>query len=272
MTHFRYVKVCNNLVTDEIDDQRIQSDYKCTIGLQNPEGKNSTFGLASAWWNRATRRPTPMTTWPPRPRAPSTQRTWTSTHEVNARVIPCAHSPVVRFWSSWSAHHIVSQVVRISHVIHACSERYSSTLSSKFHPTFSFSHSLSISYISSCTSSTTLRVVLTLRTSPKRRWTLLTNPTSPSLWAQELRLHGDLCRVPHKVRDSATILRATVLRGCGLRWHRARGDAFMTRTEYTSITPSEKACLSVSRRRPCGENRETCCGKWSGAKRWKRTD
>ena len=45
-------------------------------------------------------------------------------------------------------------------------------------------------------------------------------------------------------------------------------------------TPSEKACLLVSRRRQCpikgetrcGENRETCCGKWSGAKRWKRTD
>ena len=72
----------------------IQSDYKCTVGLQNPEGKNSTLGIAYAWWNRATRRTTPMTTWPPRPRAPSTQRIWTSTR------------PVVRFWSSWSAHHI----------------------------------------------------------------------------------------------------------------------------------------------------------------------
>ena len=49
MTRFRDVKVCNNLVTDEIDDHRIQSDYKCTIGLQNPEGKNSTLGIAYAW-------------------------------------------------------------------------------------------------------------------------------------------------------------------------------------------------------------------------------
>ena len=49
MTRFRDAKVCNNLVTDEIDDHRIQSDYKCTIGLQNPEGKNSTLGIASAW-------------------------------------------------------------------------------------------------------------------------------------------------------------------------------------------------------------------------------
>ena len=49
MTRFRDVKVCNNLVTDEIDDHRIQSDYKCTIGLQYPEGKNSTLGIAYAW-------------------------------------------------------------------------------------------------------------------------------------------------------------------------------------------------------------------------------
>ena len=82
MTRFRDAKVCNNLVTEEIDDHRIQSDYKCIIGQQNPEGKNSTLGIASAWWNRATRRTTPMTTWPPRPRALSAQRTWTSTREL----------------------------------------------------------------------------------------------------------------------------------------------------------------------------------------------
>ena len=49
MTRFRDVKVCKNLVTDEIDDHRIQSNYKCTIGLQYPEGKNSTLGIAYAW-------------------------------------------------------------------------------------------------------------------------------------------------------------------------------------------------------------------------------
>ena len=49
MTRFRDAKVCNNLATDEIDDNRMQSDYKCISGLQNPEGKNSTFGIASAW-------------------------------------------------------------------------------------------------------------------------------------------------------------------------------------------------------------------------------
>ena len=49
MTRFRDAKVCKNLVTDEIDDHRIQSDYKCAIGLQYPEGKNSTLGIAYAW-------------------------------------------------------------------------------------------------------------------------------------------------------------------------------------------------------------------------------
>ena len=49
MTRFRDIKLCNNLVTDEIDDHSIQSDYKCTIGLQYPEGKNSTLGIAYAW-------------------------------------------------------------------------------------------------------------------------------------------------------------------------------------------------------------------------------
>ena len=49
MTRFRDATVCSNLATDEIDDHRIQSDYKCKSELQNPEGKNSTLGIASAW-------------------------------------------------------------------------------------------------------------------------------------------------------------------------------------------------------------------------------
>ena len=49
MTRFRDAKVCNNLSTDEIDGHRIQSGYKCSSGQQNPEGKNSTLDIASAW-------------------------------------------------------------------------------------------------------------------------------------------------------------------------------------------------------------------------------
>ena len=65
--------------------------------------------------------------------------------------------------------------------MHAVSVTLRSTLSSAFHPTSSSFHSLSISCISSCTSSTTMRAVGTLRNPPKRRWTQLTNPTSTQI-------------------------------------------------------------------------------------------
>ena len=172
---------------------------------------------------------------------------------IDARVIPCARSPVVRFWSSWFAHHIVAQVwvVRVSHVIHACSERYSSTLSSPFHPTSSSSHSLSISCSSSRTSSTTLRAVVTLRTSPRRRWTLLTNPASPQVLSPRTATSWRLMSSPGPSHSSPS-------NGSSRMWitvtPRSR-RCFIMHTEYISITPSEKACLSVSRRRPCPNER-----------------
>ena len=49
MTRFRDATVCSKWLQARIDDHSMQSDYKCTIGLQNPEGKNSTLGIASAW-------------------------------------------------------------------------------------------------------------------------------------------------------------------------------------------------------------------------------
>ena len=177
MTRFRDAKVCNNLVTDEIDDHRIQSDYKCTIGPQNPKGKelNTSYCVCVVKPSDKTHDTNDKVT-------AKTQSIFHTAHMnfntwIDARVIPCAHSPVVRFWSSWFAHHIVAQVVRVSHVFHACSERYSSTLSSPFHPTSSSSHSLSTSCSLSCISSTTLRAAVTLRTSPNKDkqnflWTL----------------------------------------------------------------------------------------------------
>ena len=70
--------------------------------------------------------------------------------------------------------HRMAQGCCACHVIHAGDERISSTLSPPFPSTSSSSHSSSIF----CTSSTTLRAVATLRTSPESRWTLLTMPTS----------------------------------------------------------------------------------------------
>ena len=49
MTRFRDAKVCNNRLQIRIDDHRIQSDYKYKRELQNPEGKKSVLGIASAW-------------------------------------------------------------------------------------------------------------------------------------------------------------------------------------------------------------------------------
>ena len=63
--------------------------------------------------------------------------------------------------------------------------------------------------------------------------------------AQRLRLHGDFRRVLHRVPDQPTVLQARVLRGRGVRWHHVRGDD----------SRSEKACLSVSHRRPCPSER-----------------
>ena len=173
-----------------IDDHRIQSDYKYKSELQNPEGKKSVLGMASAWWNRARHqwqrdhqgycvcvvepRTTPMTTWPPRPRTPSTQRTWTLTREC-AALLFVSQVLVVMIHT---LHHLAQVcLVRACHV-HTWSERISSTLSPPFPSTSSSSHSSFISCTSSCTSSTTLRAVASLCTPPKRVWTLLTTPTS----------------------------------------------------------------------------------------------
>ena len=49
MTRFRDAKVSNNWLQIRIDDHRIQSDYKYKSELQNPEGKKSVLGIASAW-------------------------------------------------------------------------------------------------------------------------------------------------------------------------------------------------------------------------------
>ena len=51
MTRVRDAKVCNKWLQIRIDDHRIQSDYKYKSELQNPEGKKSVLGIASAWWN-----------------------------------------------------------------------------------------------------------------------------------------------------------------------------------------------------------------------------
>ena len=90
---FARCKVCNNLAADEIDEHRIQSDYKkCNI-----QRENCTFDIAYACWKPTT----PVRMWQPRRRAPSTQSTWTAQFPV------CSVSLVLVVMT---AHNIVAQV------------------------------------------------------------------------------------------------------------------------------------------------------------------
>ena len=159
---FSRCEICKNLVTDENDDHRIQSDYNMNCNTQ----KERTLHLVL------------------RMRGEDARHQWQRDHQDPEHLPHKAHEHwhvkwmCARFSSlfcsvfviltPWFAHHIVAQVVRVSHVIHACSERHSSTLSSPFHPTAASSHSPSISRSPCCTSSTTLRAVVTLRTPPKK--------------------------------------------------------------------------------------------------------
>ena len=88
--------------------------------------------IAYAWWNRAIRRMTPMTTWPPRPRAPSTTwRTWISTREWYTRDVQfSSHVLVVMICTPHRDSSFTG--ARISWSSHE--ERISSILSSPFHP------------------------------------------------------------------------------------------------------------------------------------------
>ena len=129
--------------------------WKCTrIWLQSEltmtrQSRTTTsrrkLGITYAWWNRTMRRPTPMTTWKPRP----TQSTWNAALDKWMCTV---------FASSYSliAHHIAwLKLSCLSHLIHAWSERHSSTLSSPFHPTSYFLYSPSISSNSCCPSTST---------------------------------------------------------------------------------------------------------------------
>ena len=148
----------------------MQSYYKNKSELQNPEGKNFTVGIVSAWWNR-------------------TRHQWQCAHQdpEHLQHSGCEHWHVsaqfscflVRFVSSWFAH-CTAWLKGVAHVISSMHEVCGSlsTLSPTFSSTYSSSHSSFISCISSCISSTTLRDVVSLCTPPNKVWTLLNTLTS----------------------------------------------------------------------------------------------
>ena len=272
ITRFHDAKVCNNWPQMRIDDHRIQSDYKYKSELQNPEGKTSVLGIASAWWNRA------LHQWQRDHQDPEHFQHSAHEHWHVSAQFSCL---LDRFVSSWFTH-CTAWLKGVAHVISSmhgvCGSL--STLSPPFLSTSSSSHSSFISCSSSCTSSTSLRAVASLCTPPERVWTLLTTSTSSQVMSSTPTTPRRLTSSPSQSPWPPPVLQARVPRGRWVRWHHTRGYA-------SRSTPS--TCLSLPARRlvcrsvvvvhvrangetRCGENRETCCGKWSGAKCWTRTD
>ena len=236
------MQVCNNWLQIRINFNRIESDHKCKSELQNPERKKSVHGITSVWWNRA-------------------RHQWQRDHQDQEHLQHSAHE----HWHVSAQFSFVSQVLvvmihtlhRIAqgccacHLIHACDKRFSSTLSPPFPSTSSSSHS---SFIS-CTSSTTLRAAATLCTPPERVGTLLTTPTSSQVMSPTPTTSRRLTSSP---AQSPWPLHSSPRKGSSRTWNTMTLHSricFAKHTEYMSITPSEKACLSVSRRRPCPSER-----------------
>ena len=240
MTHFRNAKVCNKWIQERIDDHRKQSDYNYKSELQKSRRKE-----IYTWYYICVVTPhDTLTTWAPWPRTPSTQRSWTLTCECavsHVRVVIDSHYTA---WLKGVAHVISSTYVM------SVSPRPWSPLSF----TSSSSHSSFISCTSSRTSSTTLRAVATLRTPPKRVWTLLTTPTSSQVMSPTPTTSRRLTSSPTRVLDPPTVPEQGFLEDVEYVTPHLR-ICFTKHTEYMSITPSEKACLSVSRRRQCPSER-----------------
>ena len=141
-----------------IDDHRIQSDYKCKSGLQNPEGKKSVLGIASAWWIRARHQ------WQRDHQDPEHLQHSEHEHWHVSAQFSCL---LVSFVSSWFTLHRMAQWCCACHLIHAWSVRFSFDLGSSILFYFLiFPLSSFISCTSSCTASTTLRAVASLCTPP----------------------------------------------------------------------------------------------------------
>ena len=189
-----------------------------------------------------------------------TQSTFYTAH-MNVDVwSECARSSLVclvPFSSHSIAHHIVWQkFVSFVRVISWSShdERISSTLSLPFFSTSSSSHTSLNSCISSCTSTTTMRAVATLRSLFGRRWTLLTTLSPSQVVSPTLTTSRRFLLSPTQSPWPTHSSPSKGLRTWSTLTPHSR-ICFITHTVYMSVTPSETACLSVSRRPPCPSER-----------------
>ena len=108
---------------------------------------------------------------------------------------------------------------------------------------------------------------ITCATSP-RRWTLVTNPTSTQVMSPRTTTSWRLMSSPSQSQWPSN---GSLSNGSSRMWItmtlRSR-RCFITHTEYMSVTSSEKACLLVSRRRPCPKERRDLLWKEQGDLLW----
>ena len=168
---------CRSSATDGVCKDNTSNDpySRCSGVQQSGYRGNWRSQIAYAWWNRATRRTERQDarSWPPRPRA----------HEP-PHVNWCTRDHMC----AWSNSQVLVVMIctphrrsRVNLCAHLVSSMHAVGVTLRlWHPTSSFSHSLSISFSPSCTSSTNWRAIVTLR--PRQKgdgWNLMTNPTSP---------------------------------------------------------------------------------------------
>ena len=111
-------------------------------------------------------------------------------------------------------------------------------------------------------------LVVTLGTPPTRRWGLRTNPSPTQVMSPKTTTSWTLRSSP---AQSPWPSNSSLSKGSSRTWitmtPRSR-RCFMTHTENKSFTPSEKACLLVSRRRPCPKERRDPLFKEQGDPLW----
>ena len=172
------------------------------------------------------------------------------THEKRHLTSECARSLLVssccRHTHSLHTKSCGSSCPRVcTHLIHAWSERHSSTLSSPFHPTSYSSYSPSISSSSCCLSTSTRIRSNTVYSANKEMGSI--DESYSNTGCEPKRVISSPSQGPWPSNSSPS-------NGSSRMWitmtPRSR-RCLITHTEYMSITPREKACLLVSRRRPC---------------------
>ena len=232
MTRFRGAKVCRKWLQERIDDHSIQSDCKCTIGLKVQKWQFSNWlcllGDVARLHDRHQWQHDNQDWLPHRAHQ----------HEhVSAKSFVCQSIVTLHTAPHWLKSELCPSFSPSTWAHDVCGS--SSTLISHFSSSFT-------SRTSCGTSSTSLMFVANLCTPPEKGMDSWRNQFPHMLWAQHLRLHGDLRRVLHRVPDLPAVLQARVSRGRRVRWHRTREfAAWSSPITCPSLSTRRLVCRSV---------------------------